>query len=271
MTDVDELTGIGQPGGGSHHRAWIGAPETYDLWAHMQFSLLTLMGLRQDHRVLDIGCGSLRGGKFLLLYLLPDRYFGIEPEQWAVEQGLEREVGQELTARTRPQFRFAADFPCESFGVTFDYIIATSVLSHASRAQVVQCMTRARLALAPGGMFLASFHEGESDYQGDAWVYPETVRYQMATMQSIAASCGLVAQRVEWFHSGGQTWLALSRPEDVRSVADLATFNTVAPMRVEVAYYRKRQEKLDWLLDHPVTRGVMASRRIVSRLLPFRR
>ena len=87
---------------GAHdYRAFVGDTQTYDIFSHMQFSLMTLLGLRQNHTLLDIGCGSLRAGKLFLMYLQPDRYFGIEPEQWLVEEGIERELGRELADRKR--------------------------------------------------------------------------------------------------------------------------------------------------------------------------
>ena len=37
------------------------------------------LGLREDDDVLDYGCGALRVGRFLMVYLEPGHYFGIEP------------------------------------------------------------------------------------------------------------------------------------------------------------------------------------------------
>ena len=164
---------------GSHHyRAFIGDTQTYDIFAHMQFSLMTLLGLRQEHTLLDIGCGSLRAGKLFLMYLLPDRYFGIEPEQWLVEEGIERELGSQLVDRKRPRFLFDRDFSCASFGVSFDFLIAQSIFSHASLPQIRRCLAQARASMKDASLFAASFVEGDDDYAGEAWVYPDTVRYR---------------------------------------------------------------------------------------------
>jgi len=50
------------------HRKYVGPPERYDLAASGQFSLLTLLGMREDQSLLDIGCGSLRGGRLTSLF-----------------------------------------------------------------------------------------------------------------------------------------------------------------------------------------------------------
>src|SRR5262245_54537595 len=141
--DVAENISPGSP----HYRSFIGDTQTYDIFAHMQFSLMTLLGLRQEHTLLDIGCGSLRAGKLFLMYLLPDRYFGIEPEQWLVEEGLERELGKQLVDRKRPRFLFDRNFSCASFGISFDFLIAQSIFSHASLAQIRRCLTQARASM----------------------------------------------------------------------------------------------------------------------------
>jgi hypothetical protein len=44
-----------------------------------QFRLLTSLGLREHHSVLDFGCRSLREGRLLIPYLLPGRYYGLNP------------------------------------------------------------------------------------------------------------------------------------------------------------------------------------------------
>lgn len=45
------------------YKSYVGPPEFYDVAAAMQFSLLIFLGLREYHSLLDIGCGSLRGGE----------------------------------------------------------------------------------------------------------------------------------------------------------------------------------------------------------------
>ncbi len=266
MSGPAPAPGAQVPPGGPHYRAFVGAAETYDLFAHLQFSLLTLLGLRQHHRLLDVGCGSLRAGKLFIVYLLEDRYCGIEPEAWLVEQGLARELGADLVARKRPRFVHARDFPCDAFGTGFDFVLAQSILSHAAPAQVRQCLQRVAGVLEPTGVFVASYVAGEVDHDGEAWVYPSCVRYRPATIAGWAEAAGLVAHPVEWFHAGGQQWVAFTHPGHAPDLAPLAAANTVAPMRLEVGYYRRRQERLEWLLDQPWWGALMAVRRTLARL-----
>ena len=59
------------PPGARHYAAYVGPPEQYDFMGATQFRLLTTLGLREHHSVLDFGCGSLRAGRLLIPYLAP--------------------------------------------------------------------------------------------------------------------------------------------------------------------------------------------------------
>jgi len=87
------------------HRKFLGPEDSYDLAAASQFNLLTMLGLREAHSVLDICCGGLRAGRPLICYLQPGRYFGLEPEKWVLEAAgscfvATFKVGEEITRAT---------------------------------------------------------------------------------------------------------------------------------------------------------------------------
>jgi len=52
--------------------------------------------LRQHHKLLDIGCGSLRNARVLIPYLNIGNYYGIEPNYGLVNEGIANELGQDL-------------------------------------------------------------------------------------------------------------------------------------------------------------------------------
>jgi len=265
MSAQNTDTGEGAAPGSHHYRAFIGATQTYDIFAHMQFSLMTLLGLRQEHTLLDIGCGSLRAGKLFLVYLLADRYFGIEPEQWLVEEGIEKEIGRELAERKRPRFRYSAEFPCASFGVQFDFIIAQSIFSHASEAQIRKCLAEACASMKATSMFAASFVEGDEDYAGSEWVYPGTIRYRAETIRRFASEAGLDCRRLDWFHIGGQAWFVFFVPGLDPRIDQLAELNQSFPIKEALSHYRKRSDRLERIEASFWFRVAQAVRR---RLMP---
>ena len=210
MSGKDDF-GQSLPIGAHHYRAYVGPPEKYDLVGAMQFNLLTHLGLREFHYLLDIGCGSLRAGRLFIPYLLSGHYYGIEPQAWLVEEGLNNELGREILQLKRPVFSHDLDFNCLRFDQKFDFVVAQSIFSHASPAQIHQCLGEVGLSLQPTGVFAATFVAGKGDYQGERWIYPECVTYTLKQMKQFAGDHNLIAETIDWPHPNGQTWLLIKR------------------------------------------------------------
>lgn len=79
------------------------------LW--VAFSLLYFLGLREYHYLLDIGCGSLRAGRFFIMYLKIGHYFGIDPEKWLIEEAIRKELGIDLIRIKKPTFSYDENLP----------------------------------------------------------------------------------------------------------------------------------------------------------------
>jgi len=196
------------------HRSFVGPPERFDTAAASQFNLLTLLGLRAHHHVLDVGCGALRAGRLLIVYLEPDRYCGIEPQRWLVESAIRAEIGDSLVRIKRPLFDHNDGFRLGVFARSFDFIVASSIFSHASARQIDECLRAARPVMTEQSVFVASFVAGESSYAGDDWVYPGTVTYRLERLQELAGAHGLACEPLGWpyvYGANTQTWVAFSR------------------------------------------------------------
>lgn len=191
------------------YRMFVGPPDKYDVVSAMQFNLLTALGLREHHTLLDIGCGSLRAGRLFIPYLLPDRYCGLEPERWLVEQGIEHELGQDAIRIKRPAFSHDDNFTLTGFGRRFHYLIAQSIFSHAAPAQVRRCVAQAGEVMTADSIFVATYFEGATSYTGTEWRYPGNVLYRFDDLREIAREHGLDACRLAWEHPNRQTWMAV--------------------------------------------------------------
>ncbi len=191
--------------GDLNYRAYVGRAECYDLMAGLQFSLLVLLGLREQHYLLDIGCGSLRGGRLFIPYLLAGRYFGLEPNRWLVEEGIRYELGEELFQNKRPTFAYNSDFNLEVFGVQFDVVLAQSIFSHTGLTQLRACLASAARVLRPDGLLIATFVERKADLARDEWVYPGLNHFSWATITAACREVGLLCYKLDWPHPL-QTW-----------------------------------------------------------------
>ena len=127
LGEGEDRLGKGLATGARHYRAFVGPPDDYDLLGALQFSLLTALGLREHHYLLDIGCGSLRAGRLFIPYLLPERYFAIEPERWLIDEGIRLEIGQAQVDIKKPTFSQESDFTLSCFGRSFDFLMAQSI------------------------------------------------------------------------------------------------------------------------------------------------
>lgn len=211
--------------GDKHYKAYVGPPLKYDLLGALQFMLLTACGLRAKHRLCDIGCGSLRGGKMLIPYLNTGNYFGLEPNDWLVQEGIEKELGLGLVHLKKPSFTHNFNFDLNAFSGSFDFLIAQSIFSHACAAQIAQCLTSAKAKMKPSSLFLATFVEGAEDYKGQEWVYPGCVEFSPQGIKEMAKKVGLVATRTNWPHPNGQTWYLLHFSENQSIASQKAIFN----------------------------------------------
>jgi len=188
------------------HRAAVGPADKYDVLGFMQLNILVREGLREQHRVLDIGCGSLRGGRFLLLYLAPGCYYGLEKDETLVQAGITQEVSAGLITLKRPTFKYVADFDLRFGGIKFDYILAQSILSHASQTQVRKIMTEVAQVLAPRGRFLFTYFQGPVDYSGAGWAQAPDAHYTERWMAAAANAAGLTYEHLYYKHPSNQTW-----------------------------------------------------------------
>jgi cyclopropane fatty-acyl-phospholipid synthase-like methyltransferase len=219
-------TGIGLPGGTEHYRAYVGPPHYYDLMAAMAFNLMTTCGLREHHRVLDIGCGSLRMGRLLIPYLLKGNYTGIEPNEWLVQDGLLNELGEDILSIKKPRFIYDTQIETHENVGPIDYAMAQSIFTHCAPDQITSWLEQIRDVLSPEGVLLATYFSGEEDYQGTGWIYPDCAFYKPETMEKIVKDAGFGWQPLDWHHPRKQKWVAIYRQKfDEAKIGQPLTWN----------------------------------------------
>jgi len=208
-----ENLGLGLKPGDPHYRAYVGPPEDYDLIAAMTFNLLTTLGLRQHHSLLDVGCGSLRIGRLLIPYLNRGKYFGIEPAEWLVAEGIRQELCETVVQTKRPTF-FFTDSPetVVRAKVSFDFALAQSIFSHCGLDLIRGWLAAVSRSLADDGGLVATFLPSDEDSPRSGWVYPDCVSYRPATLERAAADANLRFEILDWKHPR-QTWALFAAPK----------------------------------------------------------
>ncbi len=202
------------PPGSEHYTAFVGPPDQYDLMGAAQFRLLTTLGLREFHRVLDFGCGSLRAGRLLIPYLANGNYFGLEPNEWLIDDAIERQIGRDLISLKSPHFFNFADFRADRCGTDFDFILAQSIFSHCGLDLLETALHGFAAALAPTGLALVTIlhpgQDGVAEFHGSGWAYPGCVAHAPATFTRLTGKAGLATRALPWFHPR-QTWYAIAQ------------------------------------------------------------
>jgi len=188
-----------------NYRAYIGSARRYDVVAAMVFNLLTCLGLRQQHRLIDIGCGSLRVGRLLIPYLNPGNYVGVEPNEWLVKEGIDNEVGQDLLRIKSPTLIIDTSLERLPKEVRANFAFAQSIFSHCGMDLMRGWLKDVADHLTDDGIFLATFCPGPDDFQGNGWVYPKSVTYDPRTMYRVAQEFGFSWGMLDWAHPV-QTW-----------------------------------------------------------------
>ena len=206
------------------HRGFVGPADQYDVIGAAQFALLYALGLREHHRLLDIGCGSLRAGRLLIPYLAPDRYTGVEPNRWLIDAAIRDELGGDIIAIKRPRFDASEDFFLEHLG-QFDFVLAQGVATNTGPALLRRLLAAITCTLSPTGLAAVTFiHPGSGDDEAVAislddreapdWRYPGCYAYDRAEIASAITTAGLIGEPIAWFHPRHQWWL-LRQPESV--------------------------------------------------------
>lgn len=224
---------------------FVGGPTTdFERVGRDQLIRLLNQGLYPDSKVLDIGCGVLRGGYWLIHFLDPGCYFGIEPNQAMLDAGIDQLLEPGLIDSKQPGFDNNADFDFSVFGEKFDFFVARSIWSHASKQQIEIMLDSFLANSTEGAVFLASYlrprwylyfstknrsnHKvfsplalrlgrPHNDYSGDEWIGRShasdasgTIRHNFGWIQAVCQQRGLTVIELDGVVNN-QIWLKISR------------------------------------------------------------
>lgn len=153
---------------------FLGVPlETFEQAGREQMIALLGERLNPESKVLEIGCGCLRIAYWLVRFLDPGCYHGIEPASQRVEYGLRYLFTPEELALKEPRFDFNSRFDSSVFGERFDFFLARSIWTHASKVQIEATLDSFVRDSISSSVFLTSYllaRSPEEDYLGDHWV-----------------------------------------------------------------------------------------------------
>lgn len=199
---------------------FLGGPlRKFETVGRNQLSILLRNGLNMDSNVLDVGCGCLRAGYWLINFLDAGHYFGIEPNAEMLQAGKDVIVGESTIQTKQPRFDNNSDFDFDVFEEQMDFIIARSIWTHASPAQIEKMLNEFVAVTPPTGTFLVSIKQPrwyQRQYSGDSWVGKSDtsrisgiVRYRFSWIANLCRQRGLTAEKLQTEY--GQTWIRIRK------------------------------------------------------------
>ena len=190
------------------HREFVlkGAP--FSTGEHV-FHLLVEQGLEEDSYLLDFGCGSLRVGRFLMMYLNPSKYFGIEPNKWLLEAAFDNEIGHDLVKIKQPKFAYNNHFNARSFKEQkFDFVLLSGVLTHMDHTQLEKTLVSAEKILNDNGKIVGSIIPIGPDHTYEGWLYPQQAAHYPDCIKHCLPNINFQQLTVD---DGGAMWFSLSK------------------------------------------------------------
>lgn len=203
--------------GGRH--ALVGPTELAEMKRAFQIQFLRGRGLQPAHYLLDLGCGTLRGGIPIIAYLDPGHYYGVEVRPEVLGEA-RKELAEHRLEEKAPVLLGGELLREQLGGRTFDVVWAFSVIMHMSDDILAVMLPLVADHLAPGASFYANVHLG-ARHDGRWQGFPVVTR-PLEFYRDAAARAGLTVATLGTLdtlghRSGrpehdGQMMLAFSRP-----------------------------------------------------------
>jgi len=144
---------------GLHYEQMSG--EKWERMGRLQFDFLRSQGMMPSHYLLDVGCGTLRGGRHAIAYLEPGHYYGVEKETRRLDLARRHVLPAGGLEARIPRLFCIDDFDFSPIDASFDFALAQSVINHLAPAQAKRCIEATVGKLSPGGRFFATYHPGD--------------------------------------------------------------------------------------------------------------
>lgn len=179
-----------------NHRQKVGG--MWNVIGPHQFNFMVDHGLEPHHFLLDVGCGSLRGGIHYIEYLHDAHYYGIDADYELLIAGREIEIPRAGLLDVTFRLHHTDSFDVAGFGQDFDYAIAQSVFTHLPAHKLEQCFTQLRPHVR--GTFYATY-----------WPTVTGRRFSYDPPQLAELAAGWSVDVIgEWGHPRGQHIAAFS-------------------------------------------------------------
>ena len=203
-------------------KTFLGVPVVdFEKGGREQLIYLLAAGMYPDSKVIDLGCGVLRAGYWLIHFLDPLCYCGIEPHSQRLAMGVNTILEREILDHKRPRFDSNANFDTSVFGEKFDFFLAYSIWTHASKRQIQLMLDGFLRDSKDNARYLTTYLPATAenpDHRGEVWTgtshesdVPGVVHHSRSWIDGECDRRGLVVRDLGLDKTHGQSWLEIER------------------------------------------------------------
>lgn len=182
----------------------------------LQIDFLKNEGLLPAHRLLDIGCGTLRGGRHFIRYLNAGHYTGTELSAKAVVAALGLIEREALTSKAATIIHVPdGRLTFEDLSSPFAYIFAQSVFTHLAERHIEQCFANLPKVMDDQSRFYFTYNEATEPTRSSF----KNFAYPLGILRAIAEANGLTVEDVSerYPHPRQQRMARVKLTRNVRS------------------------------------------------------
>lgn len=176
-------------GGTGRRHATVGPAHQWKMKRRFQIGFLKKHGLSSQHRLIDIGCGTLRGGIPMIKLLDKGHYTGIEVREDVLELARD-ELRHAKLEYKEPNLIHCTGLSTLELEYQAEYIWAFAVLIFMDDDALNACLSFVSRHLAEGGVFYGNVNIGEAE-QSSRQGFP-IVKRPMKWYEQTAERFGLV-------------------------------------------------------------------------------
>ncbi|WP_168733876.1 class I SAM-dependent methyltransferase [Metabacillus sediminilitoris] len=200
------------------HRLYVGG--NWEIIGKLQFDFLVKQGLLPNHQLLDVGCGSLRGGIHFIKYLKSGNYYGMDINSSLIKAG-KFELKRANLVHKQPNLLVDDTFSFKKFNQEFDFAIAHSLFTHLPLNVIKDCLLNMEKVLKKEGTFFATFFESKEKnnkkpikQSSGIITYPNKnpYHYQLFDFDRLIKGSSLELKYIgNWGHSRNQKMLCFKK------------------------------------------------------------
>lgn len=189
------------------HRSYVGGNDQFwDEIGRLQFQFLLKNGLNENTLLLDIGCGSLRGGCLFINFLAEKNYLGMDKEISLIILGVASELGTDAYLEKKPEFVISTDFEFNKFSRSPKMAIAQSLFTHLNLDDIDLCLRNLHEFVNEEFVLFATYFPRETSISNPSKSHSHACFYYTPDeISTLAKRAGFKFENIgDWGHPRGQ-------------------------------------------------------------------